>query len=285
MTDQIIVALRALSFVAALQAAGLPLFLWLFADDLHRATQPIAALAKRTAVLGLVFAVAYQLAEPARLAGDLRGILDGSLQAALLGSEAGVASSVRVLGLALIALGWLKPSRLGAAVAVAGGTLIAASFAFMGHTAAHDQRWYLASLLIVHLLIVAFWFGALWPLHLASRYEELAVNGVIIERFSKIATWLVPVIFLAGLALSVALLPDLASLRKPYGLLLLAKVAGFAALMALAALNKWRLGPAIAKGSAGALVSFRRSVFVEWLLIAAVLAVTAVMTALFSPRH
>jgi putative copper export protein len=55
-------------------------------------------------------------------------------------------------------------------------------------------------------------------------------------------------------------------------LLLLAKVTGFAALMALAALNKWRLGPAIADGSAGALGSFRRSVFVKWVLIAAVLA-------------
>jgi putative copper export protein len=285
LTDQTVVVLRALSFITALQAAGVPLFLWLFADDLRRAAQPIATLGRRTAALGVVFAIAWLLAEPARLAGDPRGIFDGSLQTAILSSEAGVASAVRVLGLALIVLGWLKPNRLRAAVAMAGGTLIAASFAFMGHTASHDQRWLLASLLIAHLLIVAFWFGALWPLHLASRCEELTVNAVVIERFSRIATWLVPVIFLAGLALSVALLPDLASLRKPYGLLLLTKVTGFAVLMAFAAINKWRLGPAIANGNAKALVSFRRSVFVEWALIAAVLAVTAVMTTWYSPRH
>ena len=56
-------------------------------------------------------------------------------------------------------------------------------------------------------------------------------------------------------------------------------------LLALAALNKRRLGPRISAGEAGALVAFRRSVAAEWWLIAAVLSVTAVMTALFSPGH
>jgi hypothetical protein len=60
----------------------------------------------------------------------------------------------------------------------------------------------------------------------------------------------------------------------------LAKVGGFTALIALAALNKWRFGPRIAAGAAAA---FRRGVAVEWVLIAAVLTVTATMTTLFSP--
>jgi putative copper export protein len=34
-----------------------------------------------------------------------------------------------------------------------------------------------------------------------------------------------------------------------------------------------------------AIHAFRRSVLAEWILIAAVLAVTAAMTALFSPTH
>jgi putative copper export protein len=54
--------------------------------------------------------------------------------------------------------------------------------------------------------------------------------------------------------------------------------------MGLAALNKWRLGPAIGAGDAGALVYLRRSVLLEWLLLAAVVTATATMTGLFSPE-
>jgi putative copper export protein len=285
MADLLAIGLRALGFVAVVQAAGVPLFIWLFGDDLRRSAGAMQALAWRTAVAGLLLTIAHQIVEPARLAGELRGILDGPLQATLLASDAGTAAAVRVLGLVLVAVGSIKPSRLGAAGALIGATLIAVSFAFMGHTAAADQRWLLAALLVLHLSIVAFWFGALWPLHVASRYETLSVNGVLIARFSALAVRLVPVIFLAGLALSVALLPDVASLRTPYGLLLVTKVTGFGILMGLAALNKWRLGPRISRGDVNAIRAFRRSVLAEWILIAAVLAVTAAMTALFSPTH
>ena len=285
MVDVLAIGVRALSFVAALQAAGMPLFLWLFGGELPRAARRIAAAAARTALIGLVATGGYQLVEPARLAGSLRGVLDGPLQAALLASDLGTATAVRLFGLVLVMLGSRKPSRLGILLCVIGSVLIVVSFAFMGHTAAHDQRWLLAGLLLVHLLIVAFWFGALWPLYLGSRHEELATNAQILERFSRLAVRLVPLILVAGFALSFVLLPSLAALRAPYGLLLLAKVAGFAILMGLAALNKWRLGPLIGAGSATALRSFRRSVLVEWGLIAGVLLMTAAMTELFSPEH
>jgi putative copper export protein len=183
----------------------------------------------------------------------------------------------------MVAAGSLKPSRFGTLVALMGGTLIAASFAFMGHTASDERRWVLAVLLILHLLLVVFWFGALWPLLLAAKRESLAVAGHVIEQFSRLAVWLVPIIFLAGLGLSVALVPDLASLGTPYGLLLLTKVAGFALLMGLAALNKWRLAPRIARGDGAALRGFRRAVLAEWVLIVGIVTVTATMTGLFSP--
>jgi putative copper export protein len=285
MVDTLAIGVRTLSFVAALQAAGMTFFLWLFGDELLHSARPIAGAAARTAGIGLLATLAYQLIEPARLAGSLSGVLDGSLQAALLASPLGTATTVRLLGLVLVALGALAQARMGAAVCLIGGTLIAVSFAFMGHTATHDQRWFLVPLLVVHLLIVAFWFGALRPLQLVGRYEDLARNARIIERFSKVATFFVPAIFVAGLMLSFVLVPSVAILGMPYGQLLLAKVAGFALLMALAALNKWRFGSQIAGGNAAALRHFRRSVIAEWWLIVAVLIATAAMTGLFSPEH
>jgi len=145
------------------------------------------------------------------------------------------------------------------------------------------DRWLLAGLLILQLLIIAFWFGALWPLLLASSQEAPATNAAVVEQFSRVAIRLVPVVFLAGFALAVALLPSIASLSTPYGLLLQAKVAAFALLMILAALNKWRLAPRIRGGDPAATRALRRSIMAEWVLIAGVIAITAAMTGLFSP--
>jgi putative copper export protein len=255
----------------------------LFERDLDAAARPIVTLVRRSAAAALLLAAAHRIMEPARVTGSLEGIFDGSLHALLLSSDAGTAAAVRVVGLVMILVAALKPSRLGALAGVAGATLIAASFAFMGHTATHDQRWLLAGMLILHLLIIAFWLGSLWPLYLAGRHEQVGASAIIVERFSAVALWLVPVIFVAGLVLSVALLPDLAALATPYGGLLVAKIAGFALLMGLAALNKWRFGPSISAGDARALHALGVSVRVEWVVIAAIVIVAAVMTALFAP--
>ena len=285
MPDIVAIGLRAVSFVAVLQAAGVAMFLWLFSGSLARSAGKIRSLGTKAAIAGGVFTLAYHVVQPARMTGSFSGMLDGSLQAMLLTSDAGATTTIRILGLVMLVLGLRKPSRLGDASSLIGATLIVVSFGLMGHTAAHDQRWVLVTLLVVHLLIIAFWFGALLPLYMASARETVADNAVVIENFSAIAAWLVPIIFVAGLGMSVLLLEEFSNLWTAYGASLLAKVSGFAVLMGLATLNKWRFGPAIAAGHAPALRSFQRSVVAEWGLIVAVLVVTAVMTGLFSPLH
>jgi putative copper export protein len=185
----------------------------------------------------------------------------------------------------MLVLGLLKPNRLGEAVGLIGATLVIVSFGLMGHTAAHDQRWALVTLLVVHLLIIGFWFGALLPLYLAAARETIGNSALVIENFSAIAKWLVPIIFAAGLGMSVLLLESFNNLWSAYGASLLTKVVGFTVLMGLASLNKWRYGPAIVAGDVAALRGLQRSVVAEWGLIVAVLVVTAVMTGLFSPTH
>jgi putative copper export protein len=283
--DFVIVAVRALSFLAVLQAAGSTLFLWLFADEIDGARQRISTFSGRAALAGLVLTLAYQALLPTQLTGTLAGALDGGLQAALWGSDPGTATAVRTLGLILLLPAWRSWTRSSSAAALAGGTLIAVSFALIGHTTHDPRRWILAVLLISHVMAVTFWFGALVPLHIVNQRESAASAVRLIDSFSRLATRLVPCLFVAGLAMSAALLPSLASLGTAYGALLLTKIAGFAILMMLASLNKWRLAPLIGTGDADARRAFRRSVLAEWLLIAGVLSVTATMTALFSPGH
>ncbi len=230
-------------------------------------------------------------------------------------SSNGAAFAVRILGLLLVVAGMRAPpaklagsrwfsSRPGAShpgaplpftlgrfsargftfVGVAGAVLIAVSFTLTGHTATNGRRWLLAPLLLAHLLIVAFWFGALWPLCLVTLRESRERMVRVIGVFSAASGWLVPLILVAGVSIAALLLPDVAALRQPYGELLIAKVALFAVLLGLAALNKWRFGPAIASGDLQAARKFRRCVVLEYVLIAVVLAVTAVMTTFFSPE-
>jgi putative copper resistance protein D len=233
--------------------------------------------------LGLL--IAHGLVEPVRLTGNFSAMFDRSLQALLLASDFGTTLAVRALGLVIIVGSTRKQATASTGIALIGTMLIAASFAFMGHTAADPQRWLLAPLLCVHLIAVAFWFGSLWPLLTVTRLETAAVAGAVIERFSRTALGGVPVILLAGLAMAGLLLPGLASLGTPYGLALLAKLGGFAQLLGLADLNKWRLAPGIALGNPKLVAAFRFSVVAEWVLMVAVITVTAAMTALFSPDH
>jgi putative copper export protein len=133
----------------------------------------------------------------------------------------------------------------------------------------------------MHLLVVAFWSGSLWPLYIAATKEQPSITARVVDRFSAVAAWVVPLILLAGVGLAVLLLPSLAAFKQPYGQLLLAKVAGFAVLMAMASLNKWHFGPACAAGNTGA---FKRTIVIEYALICVVLTVTAVMTMFYSPE-
>jgi putative copper export protein len=187
-------------------------------------------------------------------------------------------------GMVLIAVGVARNGSGWRLLGFLGAVALACAFLLVGHTSTHPQRWALAPLLLIHLMIVAFWFGALPGLMLASRRETAATAARLVASFTALATWLVPLIALAGLGMAFILLPSPSALLRPYGVLLMVKLGGFSALMVLAALNKWRLGPAIAAGGAPSLRALNRSIALEYILIVGVLAATATLTSLYSPE-
>jgi hypothetical protein len=318
--DVLSVIARALSFVCALQAAGAALFLELFGGQGEEVGRRIRRLGTLSAWAAMALVAVHYGLEPARMAGNLAGVWDLSLQELTARSSIAVAAVLRIVGLLLIVVG-LKSGRSGAgglagtsapysaevraagferhteqplrprtpaptrrAIAWLGVALIAGSFAATGHTAAAEaHRWLLAGLLTLHLLVIEFWFGALLPLVFIARAGSLDAAHTV-RRFSRIATALVPLILVAGVGSAWLLVPGWQVLREPYGQLLLLKVVGFAALLAIAALNKWRLGPELETAHFDAARRFRRSVLSEYVLIGAVLTITAVMTSFFSPE-
>jgi len=310
MADILSVVLWALSFVLQLQAAGVVFFAAAFGPALTISLASVRSLARITAIAAFFVAAAHYFLDAARMAGDLSGVFDSSLQDLAWKSSTGGAFSVRELGLLLIIAGtqtssvrltadrffkastalspglWLKrlSSRGFTIAGVSGAVLVAASFTLTGHTSTSGWRWLLAPLLLAHLLIVAFWFGSLGPLYVVTLRESRERTARVVALFSAAAFWLVPLILLAGVAMAVLLLPSVAALWQPWGEIVIAKGGLFAVLLALAAFNKWRFGPALGNGDLSAGRTFRHMVIAEYALIVVVLCATAVMTTFFSPE-
>ena len=273
-------------FVALCQAAGTVVFLNAFRHELSPPViKRIGRLALLAAWVALALTASYFFLSPARFAGSFDGALDPSLVSLWLHSSAGTANIVRFVGLALLTVSLRntgEPSRLIGTIGVA---LALVSFLLMGHTSVHGLRWLLAPLLFIHLAVIVGWFGALLPLCWITRDEPAGTSGPVIARFSALATRVVPLIFVCGAIIAWVFLGSLGALVTAYGAMIVAKTLGFAVLMALAALNKWRYAPAIATGSARAARNFRRTTWSEIVIIAAIIMTTAVMTSLFAPEH
>ena len=275
--DALSAALRAVSFALLLNAAGTPIFIAVFGHLVPNSVPEVKKLGSRLAIAALVFVAAHQALEAARMAGEMSGITDPAMQKMALLSPGGATFAARILGLILVIAGLRRANAIG----LSGTLAVITSFTLMGHTATNTHRLAAAALVTLHLLVVAFWLGALWPLYLAAKKERPATAAHLIDRFSATATWAVPLILLAGVGLSALLLPSLATFKQPYGQLLLSKLAGFAVLIAMASLNKYHFGPACAEGNTAA---FERTVVIEYALICAVLTATAAMTTFFSPE-
>ena len=174
--------------------------------------------------------------------------------------------------LLLLALALLRWRPL--AAASAGAAVVLQSL--MGHAAAAPgaEGWELMGSEALHLLAAGAWLGSLAPLALTVRDAPRAVALAAARRFSPLGVACVAV--LAGTAILQAsdLLGGLAGLfGTNYGRLALLKLAIFAALLVLAALNRLLWTPA---GSIGRL---RISLIVETLLgLAVVLAAGALAT-------
>jgi putative copper export protein len=207
LVDGLSVALRALSFVALFQAAGAATFLAFFGRLLPTTKGAVRRVGACSALFAIGLLLAQYLLEAARMSGELSGVMDSTLQALVLHSSTATTLAWRLGGLTLILIALRSSGVASSMLSMPGVLLVIGAFALMGHTASHPERWLLCLLLIAHLLVVTFWFGALVPLHLASSREAPMKAATAINTFSAVALWIVPVLLVAGVALAALLLP------------------------------------------------------------------------------
>jgi len=243
---------------------------------------------RRTAVTGAAFAAAASVLRiPVQasflMGGSMAGAFDPAIVGMVVESPLGTSLWIRLGGLALVSLVVVGRPAARAAAGV-GAVLVCASFAFRGHSL-EEPRLVLGALVTFHLLGLAFWVGVFAPLHrLAGRDAHAA--GALAAEFSGWAVRVVPALAAAGVALFVILTADpLAALGTPYGQLLAAKLALFVLLLGLAALNRYRLTPALQMRTLRAGANLRRSIRLEALVVLAILATTATLTTVASPER
>lgn len=271
---------KAAGYGAALVAMGGPLFVATFRsapEDVLRLARMLAATAALVgvAVLALRFGV-----RSARISGmGLSGAVDPMMLGLVWDSPLGTAAIWRGTGAALI-LGILIPGVFGLIASLTGALILAGSYAMVGHSLG-DPRGVLAALLVAHLLAVAFWIGALAPLHRAAGQTG---GAALLHRFGTIASATVALLILVGLAFTYLMVGSLGGLfATAYGWTLIAKLALVVGLLGLATMNKLRLVPALVSGDVSAAPALRRSIRVEFLAVVLILLATATLTSITTP--
>lgn len=184
-----------------------------------------------------------------------------------------------------------KPARPLFLANLASGAVILATFAFTGHGAATDGPlgWLHLASDILHSLAAGVWLGALVAFLLllrspgaATEPHRSALVGAL-KGFSGTGTLLVAVLIATGIVNTLFLvsLPNLATiLTTGWGRLLAIKLLLFAAMLGLAALNRFRLTPTLEAAATPdetvhATAALRRSLVWETLAGAAILALVA----------
>lgn len=301
MIEAAVIGARIAQLIAAVVLFGTPLFF------LYGIRRPAAALQPWLrprlaggAVLVLVGALVSLCAQTAVMAGDPAAAIDPDILLSVLGDSAfGRAIMVRFAA-AVAALATCLVLRPGPRLwrALSGlGAVILATFAWTGHGAAEEGAAGLihAAADVLHLLAAGVWLGALVALAILLTRTRPSDDRASLEPlhealrgFSGIGSAVVAVILATGLVNSWFLVgPDrtLSMASSTYGLLLLVKIGLFVAMLGLAALNRFFLTPALAKGlahddPAPAIANLRRTVLVETAAGVAIMVLVGVLGAL-----
>jgi putative copper resistance protein D len=278
-----LVAARLAVWLCLLPAAGLPLY-WLTAS--FPATRRVGAAGAGTrwaaAILALLAGLAsawWLLASVAAMADlPLTGLDRETVSAVADATPLGLVLKVRLAALAVLALAMVL--RLPLVLPALAGLVALASAAFTGHAGATEGLAGMGHRLsdTVHLAAAACWIGALWTfLAGAIAGRDHASLELRLARFAAAGTAIVALLTVTGIANVLLITGWPMPILSRWSLVLALKLVLFGAMLALAALNRWRLTPALAAGRPGAARALRRSLAAETLCALGVLALVALL--------
>lgn len=238
--------------------------------------------ARLLAVAGASVTIIATLASLSILMVRIGGGLDADTFALVWETNVGTAAAMRAGGAAiLLASVPLAAKDLGRIARLAAAILIATSFNYVGHSAAHSEAGGFAA--AMHVTLAAWWVGSLFVLRSVSTQESLPTYAQLVERFSRLAVVAITLMIIAGIAMVWWLARPFA--WTAYVLWLSAKIAFALTALALASYNKLRLTPRLRAHDGDAKRALDQSIVLELAVIAMVLLVTAILTTYHSPAQ
>ena len=193
----------------------------------------------------------------------------------------GLTGAAAILAL-LCAWGAPRAGRNSRPMALLGLASTGLALALSGHASTAEPQWLMRPTVFTHGVAAAFWVGALIPLAMVI-WRKRGGSLPIVRRFSALAVPAVGMMVLAGCVLAIVQIGSAAALTaSPYGRVFLGKMAAVALLLALAALNRFRLTPAL--GTPGGSRILVRSIAAEIILATAILGLVATWRFTAPPR-
>ena len=261
----------------------------LFPVYAYRGAARVQALGQRpgpvaAAIVAILSGLAWYMFTSANMAGSLSAAWDPSTLADVGDTDFGRLWLGRMAVLLVVLVLLLQRSRPAwlLALAVSAGAL--GSLAWTGHANADDGQIGILhkSADVAHLLTAGLWLGALPALAARLQHPDQAddVSAFdVVSRFSRVAMPAVALLIASGLANAALIMSspwDLAA--TDYGRWLCLKLALVGVMLALAAINRQRLTPALqAAGSTSTARRLRRHCYTELGLGFGVLAVVAIL--------
>jgi len=279
MAELINIILRLALYVDLLLLFGVALF------ALYSVNAPLRfrPLLRGLALLGALLSVAGLLLMTSAMSGETEfAALWPHLQMMLLETDVGLAWALRMIALIVVLA---QPGKWLASMT---GAVALTSLAWSGHGAMDEgslRVWHFLSD-ILHLLAAGAWLGGMLALVLLARggVDEARIRllAAAVKRFEWIGAAIVLTLSVSGVVNYLFIVrPRLDEvLLGTYGMLLAIKVLLFAAMLVLAALNRFHLGPALERsirdGQHGiAANALRRSVLLELGLALLIVALVA----------
>jgi putative copper export protein/mono/diheme cytochrome c family protein len=315
-----LVVVRALNLICGAVALGIPTVLVLAvlpafigrdstAENLRSSLKPLLLLTWAAIVVGLLSGLAWLLLQAAAMSGrTVSGAATGAiLDTALWHTQFGTVLLIRLAVAVVMAIA-LAPLRVALSLPLQRALLAAAAFAaaggfgalaWTGHAVTTPGILHLAAD-AAHLLAAGVWLGGLLVLGvlfaMARRRADSGSIGAVAEatrRFSLIGIACVGTLLATGIVNSWFLVGSIPALvGTEYGHLLLIKLALFALMVGLAAINRFRLTPRLRILSNGriatavaALRRLRRNTIAEAVLGSLILGIVSVLGAVPPGLH
>lgn len=265
--------LRIVLYAGLFVGVGGSLFLAWLAPGLPELSRTPSAIALMAGLLATPILVGLQGADA--LALPLSGLNSEATWRTGLGTSFGAtaicAALAMLAGIIALRSGSSSVARGTSLVGVAG---VGLALALSGHASAAAPQWLTRPMVFAHAVALTVWLGALVPL--GAVLARAPQPEAILARFSRAIPWALGPLVVSGVVLAVVQVEQpRALLTTTYGVVLCAKLALVALLLALAAWNRFRLTPAIMDGLGPPRRLLVRSIAVEMVIVAAILGLVA----------